>query len=888
MQLHTLLDQRVTVLTASRRLAHALRLDYARHAQARGLTVWLTPRVLPWSAWLRQQWLETRAAARDEHHTRLLTAAQARVVWNDVVAASEAGAHLLNPASAARLAARSWQRMQEYLVPLGRIATADSAEARALHGWCRDFLRRCEAMHAIDEARLPAWAEDAQLTPSESIALAGFDAVPPAIDRLIQRWKIAGKVVEVAGEPHDAAMVAIVGARDQEAELELAARWSRAQLEVGKSSIGIVLADLQTRRAEVRRVFEDVYAPGERGTLTESNAMPVIIAAPEPLASYPIVDAAMLILQLAMPDGSSTHAGRLLRSPFIAGAESERDRRALADLRLRDEQRDRWDWLELERWAGVTGCERLQLAARAIGGLIREDTAHAKPSRWAERFHAWLRASGWPGERTRNSVEHQTVLKFQAALAELGTLDAVTSSLPLPAAIARLQELLRDTPFEPETQPSAITVIDPTTVAGMSFDAVWVAGLDAGHLPGPVNPDPLLPLDVQRTAGIPEASAEGVMRQSTTRLQRWIRSAPEIVLSWPEQEGEAVLQPSPLLAAWPRKRVDELPIVATRPFRRTLFEQRPLLAEVRDNFAPALQSGAARGGAMTLELQSRCPFRAQAQLRLRAEDMPRVSMGVEPVDRGIVLHRVLAELWGTLRSQEALLALDEQTLLERVRAISERQALHALRPTARYRARLAAIEIENVVRQIMRLLAQDKQRPAFAVRFAETAEPYAIGGLAITLQPDRIDEIAGGGHLLIDYKLGDSHQPRQWLDVWPGRPRRPQLPLYGLAHEQTLRALAFVVLAAGAVEYRGWSDGAPIGAGVLPYPAGIRLKPGDPTNWDALLLRWRFTLTQLAEQFVAGVATVDPLPQECTHCHLSTLCRIHEQSRFEAEAVADE
>ena len=203
---------------------------------------------------------------------------------------------------------------------------------------------------------------------------------------------------------------------------------------------------------------------------------------------------------------------------------------------------------------------------------------------------------------------------------------------------------------------------------------------------------------------------------------------------------------------------------------------------------------------MTLELQSRCPFRAQAQLRLRAEDTPRVSMGVEPVDRGIVLHRVLAELWSTLRSQEALLALDEQTLLERVRAISERQALHALRPTARYRARLAAIEIENVVRQIMRLLAQDKQRPAFAVRFAETAEPYAIGGLAITLQPDRIDEIAGGGHLLIDYKLGDSHQPRQWLDVWPGRPRRPQLPLYGLAHEQTLRALAFVVLAAGAVE----------------------------------------------------------------------------------------
>ena len=65
---------------------------------------------------------------------------------------------------------------------------------------------------------------------------------------------------------------------------------------------------------------------------------------------------------------------------------------------------------------------------------------------------------------------------------------------------------------------------------------------------------------------------------------------------------------------------------------------------------------------MTLELQSRCPFRAQAQIRLGAEDMPTVSIGVEPIDRGIILHRVLEEVWGSLGSQAALIALDEQIL----------------------------------------------------------------------------------------------------------------------------------------------------------------------------------------------------------------------------------
>ena len=113
-----------------------------------------------------------------------------------------------------------------------------------------------------------------------------------------------------------------------------------------------------------------------------------------------------------------------------------------------------------------------------------------------------------------------------------------------------------------------------------------------------------------------------------------------------------------------------------------------------------------------------------------------------------------------------------------------------------------------------------------------------IGGLSITLRPDRIDELASGGELLIDYKVGGMHRPRGWLDVWPGRPRNPQLPLYGLAHAERLRALAYVVLTPGAVEYRGWSDGSDVGAGVWAYPNGVRIDLGDPGDWLALTNYW--------------------------------------------------
>jgi len=889
LRLHSLLDQGVTVLTASRRLAHALRLGYAQHAQNQGQSVWRTPRVLPWSTWLGQQWLESRASNTHAHHARLLTNAQARILWDQVVSESEWGDQLLNPANAARMAARSWRRMQEYLIPLAPLMTSDSVEAEALHAWCTEFIRRCDKLGAVDESRLALWAHDANFVPQETLALAGFDAIPPSMARLVERWRGLGKIAQVDADGDNSSRVVVVSARDADDELELAARWARAQVATGKTSVAVVVPDLQSRRAEVQRVFEDVFAPGQRSIQAEPSRVPVVIAAPSPLADYPVVDAAALVLQFALHDRSATQVGRLLRSPFIAGADSEADRRAMADFRLRDEQRDRWDWFELERWAAVTGCEQLTLAARQVAEQIRGNTGSAGASVWAERFHAWLRAAGWPGERSLSSTEHQTVMKFHSTLAEFGTLDAVTPLLSASAALARLQELLRDTPFEAETQATSITVIDPATVAGMTFDAMWGMGLDASRLPEPVNPDPLLPLPLQRAAKVPEASAEGVMQQSRARLRRWTTSAAEVILSWPHQEGEAELQPSPMLSPWPSLKGSDIAIAAVRPLRRTLFDQRPLLEHMHDEVAPRLIARTARGGAMTLELQSRCAFRAQAQIRLGAEALPQVSIGVEPIDRGIILHRVLEEVWGKLGSQAALIALDEQTLAERVRVSAERHTLQALQPTVRYRERLAALEATNVAKQVLQLLMIEKQRPAFSLRVTETSEPYAIGGLSITLQPDRIDELANSGHLLIDYKLGDSHSPRQWLDIRPGRPLRPQLPLYGLANAESLKGLAFVVLAAGAVEYRGWSDGSFVGDGVLPYPSGVRLRPGHPPDWPSLLQHWRTTLTQLAEGFVAGQASVDPLPQECAYCHLSAFCRINEHSEEdEAEPPVDE
>lgn len=878
-ELYRQLTDGVTVLTASRRLTHALRIAYATHAQAQGLKAWRTPAVMPWTVWLRQQWLEARANPSSARSLRLLSPTQARLLWEQIVTADPLAQTLLNPAAAARVAQRSWRRMHEYLIDLERLGAADTLEAQSLLGWSREFIGRCDTLGVLDEARLPHWAWDTHFMPDASLAFAGFDSHPPALQRLIERWQTAGAIRPVAAAP-PARSIRVVALQDREAEVLAAARWARAQAEAGSDGVAVILADLPARHEEVRRAFETVFTPAARSIDTDAGDAPFIIAAPGALSQFPLVAAALALLRLVQGSADSLLAGTLLRSPFLRGAEAERDARALADARLREEQRERWDLFELERWAGLTACTQLELALRDAARLARELPRHAPPSVWSERLHALLRAVGWPGERTLSSVEQQTAVKFQAALAELGSLDAVASALTIVQALRELQRIALDTPFEPETPVAAVTIIDPVTSAGMIFDAVWIAGLDATRLPTPVNPDPLIPLSLQRAAGLPESNAESHFAHSRVRLQRLLSSAQDVTLSWPQTEGDAELQMSPLLRELPV--AEPPPLSSDADWQHAIFAARPSLEVCADDRAPELQERVARGGARTLELQSLCAFRAQAEVRLRAQPLKRVASGMEPADRGNLIHRVLASIWTELGDQSGLLARPRAVLETRVRELAIQHAGRVLPAATRPRIRLSSLAVEHVTQQVLALLDIDRQRPTFAVHRVESDELYTIGGLQLRLKLDRIDRLAAGW-LVVDYKSGRDNEPKDWIDRVPERPRKPQLPLYALAHREALAGVAFGVLAPGTVEYRGLSNGTPIGPGVDAYADAARYWYDAPADWDGLLQRWERSLTSLAERYVAGDAPVDPLPQACTYCHLSTFCRIHERDAMDAD-----
>jgi hypothetical protein len=191
--LYALLERDVAVLTASRRLAHAIRLGYARHSQQQGLSAWRTPHVLPWSAWLRQLHVDARASGSPRTtRSRVLTPTQARILWDDIVASSRVARDLLNPSNAARMAARSWRRLHDYLIPLDSLKSFDAPEAeRCMRGAVssRNALR---SLDALDEARLAHWAYESELMPSGADRAGGLRRDAAGMTRLIERWRAQG------------------------------------------------------------------------------------------------------------------------------------------------------------------------------------------------------------------------------------------------------------------------------------------------------------------------------------------------------------------------------------------------------------------------------------------------------------------------------------------------------------------------------------------------------------------------------------------------------------------------------------------------------------------------------------------------------------------------
>ncbi|CAI8259362.1 MAG: Uncharacterised protein [SAR92 bacterium MED-G29] len=852
------------ILTSNQRLAAQITKAWGQ-LMAGEKKVWKAPRVFSMDHWLRQCWDELQ----DQNHDlveglSILGNQQSRYYWDRAI--TEQDPELKGNYS--KTAEKTLAMLQNWQLKVEQVP-ADTPAVSHFVRWASQFdalLKRNRLVTAAESWQLVSQGFVQQALPrEETILLYGFQSIPPLqsavlgnastnVKHLRPHSENLGTETAARGTGTNSCAIlscSILSCADPQKELATAANWAAVALAGNPNQrIGLVIPDLNNQLSQCARVISEALQ-------SQQSDVAVNISAGVALADTALVQAALELLGLFRYSRPLQEWLDLLYSPYSMLAQLPVQSRVDIELALRKTRRfdftlDQFiyalsdsdsdseiDSLENEGMQAILQplLELQQKQRQQSGGL-------KSFADWAGFFDEFLHSMGWPGKRSLNSVEYQQRQQWKNLLEQLSELDNLNFEVGIATAIKHLQQLAQDKVFHPQTGDAPLQVLGLLEASGLRFDQLWIVDMTSQNFPASVAINPMLPADFQRQHQMPHALPQRELEIANELLQGFQANANNLILSYPEQRGEEILEPSPLLRNLPILSPDSLPTSSTdHPV--WLYQENAL--EILQDLGPAFKPSneKIRGGASLLKNQSLCPFNAFAIHRLWAESLEEPSHGMSAADRGSLLHEVMFRLWGNWENSTTLQSLSEQQIDEQLSeaiagALDQYGKSHPVLQGVHYRQ----LEQQRLEKLIGQWLEEEKQRQPFDVVAREQLASIKFGDLEITMRLDRVDKI-GDKLLVVDYKTG-MVTPGNWMGE---RPKDPQLPLYVLASDPEANGCAFAQIKGGKIKFAGHSD-----SQLIPEEKPLN-------DWPGQVNQWRDALSNLANEFASGNAAVEVYDQ---------------------------
>ena len=576
------------------------------------------------------------------------------------------------------------------------------------------------------------------------VVLQGFQAEP--VTGALQAH-FGDRAVSISLDvPGESSLPSVHAAPDFEAEAQRAAACVLAHLAQGRSPVGLVAQDRElTRRVRAMLGEAGIALRDETGwKLSTTRAAATLMG---------------LLRAATWNTGTDAVLDWIKNAPAFESAEV-----AAAEKELR--RHGVREWRAVGESLPVAGL----LAARL--NLLRDGLQRPRAlAAWLRDLRAALKAAGqWDG--LLRDVAGQAVLEalrlHEGAESEFADADA---RIPLAGFTAWVNQALEAESFKPAHPAQEQVVILPLSqLLGRSLQAVVLAGCDEQHLPVSPEPSGHWTPPQRELLGLPSREAEAAAQRAAWRhaLQ-----AAHLDLLWRESHNGERLMPSGF--------VQELLLqnqIAMAADPRVL---RPLQLSPTPRPLPTGEAlPVKRLSASAYEDLRRCPYRFFALRQLRLQEADELDTELGKRDFGNWLHTLLKIFHESLQAEPVPDLAAREILIDRAAqqaarelALSDSEFLPfaASWPRVRegYLAWLAEHEATGAVFQA-----------------AEVERQTPLGDLTLIGTLDRIDRLADGSTLVLDYKTEASGTTRERLK----QPQEDtQLAFYaGLVEDDTLAA----------------------------------------------------------------------------------------------------
>ena len=848
------------IITASRRLARELQAAYAGQQLQAGILSWATPSIFFWNDWCRRQ---LEAAAKPAELPLPVDNFSSSILWERCL-----NKHLPDglPALSGviRQARDGWQRLNDWKVPLAALLrSARSPDEQLFAAAAVDYQALLDASSWTDQHGVPRLvtrllSEQRVRAPKQALFV-GFDRFAPAVSEVIDALTLAECSVQMAPEPATSAKASVACFEDHDAEMRSAGAWARDQLQTNPDAkIAIIVPTLQSEADRTARMVREGLAPGWQYAGDRYRAA-VNVSYGRRLADFPAVSTALLILRWIHYGLSTREISLLLRSTCLASRKSAGCSRL--ELRLRKLPDRAWPAASL--MAALKGRDECADWFRGVEGILalqRESKRVASPAYWASRMDSLLNEWRWPGEGTLTSSEFQLINRWRDLLNELAKTAIVTPQLRFNEAVQRLAALAADVVFQPQADAGVVSLMGTLEAAGMEFDHVWISGMFAGNWPPPGNPSPLLSRALQREFGLPDATPADTLLFSKRVLKRLTCCASTAVLSWPRSDGESELVASSMLDQMAHDVYCGAPDPGWHALQFCGDGASVIVAE--DPVPPVTADEVVTGGAYTIQRQTVEPFAAFVYGRLGVRRPEAIEPGIAPGMRGDIIHNALHTLFADRPTQAEIRDWDSTNLVERLGSAIDSALAGHLRHADKTHTRLLGLERTRLTRLLRSFIVAEIERPEFAVAEVEKSLDFEAFGVRLGLRVDRIDRLADGSLLVIDYKTG---MPKKLLNR-DGDPLDLQLVVYADALEDAVGGLVLINIDSRSISYEG-------AGGSVEWDAARR------DEWPQRLKAWRGEVHQALREIAAGDGRINLLLTADEGRPLGILSRLEEYKR---------